>query len=302
MTVSGLATPFGFQDFPNFTQGRNANVNKIVIHHMATTNYDSVPGIWKTREASAHYGIGQDGQIRAYVDEDNTAWHAGQWAANSSSIGIEHANTSGSPDWGIAQATVDSSAKLVADIAKRYGFGKVVPYQNLFPHSEFIATGCPGNLKEKLQEIADKANDIMAGGNGDVAPQAAPESGQTPQEDNRSAAIKEFQDKWKDHWALRGPFRIRTCEKQYGIYQVLTDDLNVEPNSWYYNGIPTGLLKDVSDPQGRSFEDGAMVRFKDDVNFGTIDAYDTNANAVGILFTGYKDMIWFDADKLLAHE
>lgn len=302
MTISGLATPYGFQDFPNYTEGRSAAVNKIVIHHMATTDYDSVPRIWKTREASAHYGIGQDGQIRAYVDENNTAWHAGQWSANSSSIGIEHANTTGNPDWGIAQATIDASARLVADIAQRYGLGQVVPYKNLFPHSEFYGTACPGQLKANLQEIADKANDIMAGGNGNVTTQSVPESSQAPKVDNRSAAIKEFQDKWKNRWALRGNFRIRTCEKQYDMFQVLTDDLNVEPNSWFYNGIPTGLLEDLSDPQGRSFEDGSIVRFKDDVNYGTIDAYDTNTNSIGILFTGYKDMIWFDADKFLAHE
>ncbi|MCK8627739.1 peptidoglycan recognition protein family protein [Fructobacillus cardui] len=301
MTVSGLATPYEFQDFPHYTEGRSASINKIVIHHMATTDADSVPGIWKNREASAHYGITQDGSIRAYVDENNTAWHAGQWGANSSSIGIEHANTTGAPDWGIAQATIDSSAKLVADIAQRYGFGQVVPYKNLFPHSEFYGTACPGQLKGKLQEIADKANDIMAGGNGNVATQDNGGSASAPKVDNRSAAIKEFQDKWKNRWALRGNFRIRTCEKQYDMFQVLTDDLNVEPNSWFYNGIPTGLLEDVSDPQGRSFEDGAIVRLKDYVNYGTIDAYDINTNSIGILFTGYPDMIWFDADKFLAH-
>ncbi|CAK1241293.1 N-acetylmuramoyl-L-alanine amidase CwlA (CwlA) [Fructobacillus cardui] len=176
-----------------------------------------------------------------------------------------------------------------------------MPYKNLFPHSEFYGTACPGQLKAKLQEIADKANDIMAGDNGSVTTQSAPESSQAPKVDNRSAAIKEFQDKWKNRWALRGTFRIRTCQMQYGMYQALTDDLNVEPNSWFYNGIPTKLLEDVSDPQGRSFEDGAIVRFKDDVNFGTIDAYDTNTNSIGIQFTGYPDMIWFDADKFLAH-
>ncbi|MCD2159540.1 N-acetylmuramoyl-L-alanine amidase [Fructobacillus sp. M1-13] len=236
------------------------------------------------------------------TNEDNTAWHAGNWDANSSSIGIEHANLTGAPDYDIAQATIDASAKLVADIAQRYGFGRVVPYQNLFPHSSFTSTACPGKLKDKLQEIADKANDIIADGNGNVATQAAQTSQPEQQEvDNRSASIKEFQNKWKKRWAIRGKFTIRTCQKVYGMFQVLTDDLNVEPNSWYYNGIPTGLLEDVSDPEGRSFEDGAAVRFKDGVNSGVISAYDNNDNAVGIYFAGYRDMIWFDADKFLAH-
>lgn len=161
MGISSLATKYGFQSFSHYTSGRSgAKVDKIVIHHMATTNYDIVPDIWKTREASAHYGIGKNGEIRAYVDEANTAWHAGNWNANISSIGIEHCNSSGAPSWDINQETIDVSAKLCADIAKRYGLGKLVVNQNIFPHSYFSATSCPGQLLGKLQEIADKANAI----------------------------------------------------------------------------------------------------------------------------------------------
>lgn len=102
MGISSLATKYGFQSFSHYSNGRSgAKVDKIVIHHMATTNYDIVPEIWKTREASAHYGIGKNGEIRAYVDEQNTAWHAGNWNANISSIGIEHCNSTGSLNWGL---------------------------------------------------------------------------------------------------------------------------------------------------------------------------------------------------------
>ncbi|OJG10068.1 hypothetical protein RU94_GL000814 [Enterococcus asini] len=131
---------------------------------MAGTNYDIVPSIWQTREASAHYGIGKNGEIRAYVDENNTAWHAGNWNANISSIGIENCNSTGSPSWNVNQATIDSCAKLVADIAKRHGLGKLVVNKNLFPHSYFSSTSCPGVLLGSLQYIADKANAINNGG------------------------------------------------------------------------------------------------------------------------------------------
>ncbi|MET2025294.1 peptidoglycan recognition family protein [Enterococcus faecalis] len=165
MGISSLATKYGFQSFPHYSSGRSgAKVNKIVIHHMAGTNYDIVPSIWQTREASAHYGIGKNGEIRAYVDENNTAWHAGNWNANISSIGIENCNSNGSPSWSVNQATIDACAKLVADIAKRHGLGKLVVNQNLFPHSYFSSTSCPGVLLDKLQYIADKANAINTGG------------------------------------------------------------------------------------------------------------------------------------------
>ncbi len=161
MGISQLATKYGFQEFPHFTNGRSgAKIDKIVIHHMATTDFNGVPGVWKTREASAHYGVGKDGDIRSYVDESNTAWHAGNWNANITSIGVEHCNSSGAPEWNINQATIDAGAKLCADIAKRHGLGKLVVGKNLFPHSAFSATACPGKLTGRLQEIADKANAI----------------------------------------------------------------------------------------------------------------------------------------------
>lgn len=79
-------------------------------------------------------------------------------SANISSIGIENCNT-GSPSWNINQATIDACAKLVADIAKRHGLGKLVVNQNLFLQLFFILS-CPGMLLGKLQYIADKANAI----------------------------------------------------------------------------------------------------------------------------------------------
>ncbi|SKA11675.1 N-acetylmuramoyl-L-alanine amidase [Pilibacter termitis] len=164
MGISTLATKYGFQNFPHFSTGRSgAKVDKIVIHHMAGTNYDIVPNIWQTREASAHYGIGKNGEIRAYVDENNTAWHAGNWNANITSIGIENSNSTGEPDWNINQATIDACAKLVADIGKRYGLGVLAPYKNVFPHQYFSSTSCPGKLMSKLGEICDKANAINNG-------------------------------------------------------------------------------------------------------------------------------------------
>ena len=73
---------------------------------------------------------------------------------------MEHCNSSGAPEWNINQATIDAGAKLCADIAKRHGLGKLVVGKNLFPHSAFSATACPGKLTGRLQEIADKANAI----------------------------------------------------------------------------------------------------------------------------------------------
>lgn len=113
----------------NFTNGRSASVELLVIHTCAgawsgcwgwlTTPYPTNP--YKT---SAHYVVKEDGtQIYALVDESDTAHHVGKpWKGlptNSRSVGIEHAGFSyqGSNKWTAAQ--VATSAKLSCDIVKR---------------------------------------------------------------------------------------------------------------------------------------------------------------------------------------
>lgn len=217
MGISSLATKYGFQSFPHFSEGRSgAKVNKIIIHHMATTNYDIVPGIWQTREASAHYGIGKNGEIRSYVDENNTAWHAGNWNANISSIGIEHCNTTGDPTWQVAQTTIEASARLCADISKRYGLGQLVVGKNIFSHSDFSVTACPGPyLKPRLQEIANQANVLLNGGSS-----TSPSSG----------GLYRVRKSWSDSKSQKGAFKdlgnAKKCANQNAGYAVFDEKGN----------------------------------------------------------------------------
>lgn len=155
MTVSRLATPYMFQSFgaQRWWWGRSQPITTIVVHHAATTNFDAMPGVWATREASAHYGIGQTGQIRAYIDEDNTAWHCGN--GNPYSIGIECTNTSGDPNWGVSDATVDALVSLIQEIQSRRGKLQIVGHRDVPGNS----TMCPGpSLYPRLQEIRGRVN------------------------------------------------------------------------------------------------------------------------------------------------
>lgn len=103
-------------------------------------------------------------------------------------------------------------------------------------------------------------------------------------------------------FVLAGSFVIDTCELQDGIYQVKSEELCADPFDWPDNGIPTKLLDDLDDMDGRSFEDGHRVAFKKEYQRGTIDKYDREANAVGIDFLDGNGIIWFDADKFWNHE
>lgn len=134
---------------PNYTSGRQgASVDKIVCHWMAGT-LAATDSVFQntTRQTSAHYGVGQSGNVHQYVKESDTAWHAGSWDANITSIGIEH---EGGPTIPITDSVYDTSAELIASIWKR--LGKTVP---LVKHNSIVATQCPGTLDlDRLYRLA----------------------------------------------------------------------------------------------------------------------------------------------------
>jgi N-acetyl-anhydromuramyl-L-alanine amidase AmpD len=76
-------------------------------------------------EVSAHYIVGQDGEVVQMVRHDDVAWHAR--SANGTSIGIEHVARSprelGPDDAGFAvtREQYRSSARLVRWLCERYG-------------------------------------------------------------------------------------------------------------------------------------------------------------------------------------
>ena len=154
---------------PFFTAGRPNGVQGIVVHHAATTDFDGIGATFKTRGVSAGYGVGQNKNVDQYVADGNTAYHAGNWPANQAYIGIEHVNEDGAPVWPIGGMTVETSVELSRDLAARHGLGKLVPFQNLFPHGYFSPTFCPGVLKDMLQKYADMVN-------GGTSPVVTPET------------------------------------------------------------------------------------------------------------------------------
>lgn len=131
----------------HMTKGRQGcKVDKIVLHHndgnlTARQIYD----VWQTREASAHYQVAADGRISQHVWDTDTAWHSGDWTANLTSIGVEHADISTDP-WSISEATLDNGAHLVAALCKHYGLGRPQWGVNVFPHSHFSSTACPASI------------------------------------------------------------------------------------------------------------------------------------------------------------
>ena len=127
---------------PNFTQSRSGKKIDRLVLHWIVGKLNVADKVFQdtVRNTSAHYGIGNE-IVHQYVNESDTAYHAGSWEVNLRSIGIEH---EGGPNLPISDATYNTSAKLVADICKRYNIP--LDRQHILKHQEIVPTQCPGTL------------------------------------------------------------------------------------------------------------------------------------------------------------
>src|SRR5690606_24011176 len=68
----------------NYTSGRAGQLPQFVVIHTYNGGGRSLYNWFNnaTAQVSAHYAIFLDGNGEQYVDESNTAWHAGNWDAN----------------------------------------------------------------------------------------------------------------------------------------------------------------------------------------------------------------------------
>lgn len=158
---------------PYYTAGRGGHtIDHITLHIMAgtlagTDSHFNNPSL--TSPASAHYGIGADGSIHQYVDENNTAWSDGNALSNSTGISIEHqGGLAGIP---CTRACMDASAQLCADIARRYGWKRLEHINsdagNIYIHREVYGsthTTCPDLAPNGLDVnyVINKANEILS--------------------------------------------------------------------------------------------------------------------------------------------
>ncbi len=171
MEKSSLATSVVEANASNYTSGRKGyKISKITPHHMASVLTATQCGkIFQSanRNASANYGIGNDGGIALYVDETNRAWTSSSVSNDCQAITIEVSNSSVGGDYPVSQAAWNSLINLCVDICKRYNFRLVydgTPNGSLTKHNMFSNTQCPGNyLESKLPELAEKVNAILDG-------------------------------------------------------------------------------------------------------------------------------------------
>ena len=151
----------------NFRKGRPTGFapEAIVIHiidgslHSADLQFNDPASV-----VSAHYAVGRDGSIHQFVEESDTAFHAGvvvnpTWRLlkprvnpNFYTIGIEH---EGRPDDPWSEAQYESSAALVAEVAVRWDIPLTA--DRVIRHHQIRATrSCPGTQVD-LEQLLGRA-------------------------------------------------------------------------------------------------------------------------------------------------
>ena len=146
----------------NFELGRKVTVDRVVLHWIVGKLAAADAEFQKpSRQASAHYGVGNK-VVHQYVKDEDTAYHCGNLAFNRRSIGIEH---EGGPDIPITDETYASSAELVAQICKKFAIP--LDRAHIVGHREVSATQCPGILD--IDRIIREAKNIS------VDPQESPD-------------------------------------------------------------------------------------------------------------------------------
>lgn len=138
---------------PNFDDRKDGMIDMLVLHYTdMTSTMAAVEHLCKPEsKVSAHYVVGEDGEIFQLVDEDKRAWHAGEsfWRGHSSvngrSIGIEIANPGHSNGYrAFPEVQMQSVIDLCHDIIARHH----IPERNVVGHSDvaFLRKMDPGEL------------------------------------------------------------------------------------------------------------------------------------------------------------
>ena len=159
---------------PNHSGKRTHIIDTITIHCMAgNLSVESCGALFakSTRQASSNYGIGSDGRIALYVDEEKRSWCTSSRTNDQRAITIEVANNGGAPDWPVSDKAYEALILLVTDICERNDIKRLVWATdkesrvghlngcNMTVHRDYANKACPGNYLYNLHgEIAAEIN------------------------------------------------------------------------------------------------------------------------------------------------
>lgn len=143
VTGSGLIDQYVAASTSNYSDYSRSggDITTVVVHDTEGSYSGAISWFQNaSAQASAHYVLrSSDGQITQMIQEEDVAWHAGDWSTNLHSIGIEHEGYASDPAAWYTDAMYASSAALVKDICSRYGIP--IDRDHIIAHAE--VPGCP---------------------------------------------------------------------------------------------------------------------------------------------------------------
>nr|DAV90539.1 MAG TPA: N-acetylmuramoyl-L-alanine amidase [Caudoviricetes sp.] len=128
-------------------------VDTIMIHHWGVDGqrFENVCNfLQKSPNSSAHFVV-ESGRCAQLVEIKDIAWHAGNWAANQRSIGIECRPEMSPEDF-------ETVAQVIADLEVYYNRSFYIN-----GHLDYYSTECPGRWYSRLEDLIRRVNEIKAG-------------------------------------------------------------------------------------------------------------------------------------------
>jgi N-acetyl-anhydromuramyl-L-alanine amidase AmpD len=131
--------PASTSNYTASSRPRSYSITYVVIHVTQETYADTLRLFADPKhKASSHYVVrSADGHLAQCVQERNIAWHAGNWAFNCHSIGVEHEGWIDQPKY-FTDKLYATSAKLVKAVCDKYAIP--VDRKHIIGHSEVPGT------------------------------------------------------------------------------------------------------------------------------------------------------------------
>lgn len=234
MGYSKLAKSFMPAHSNNYAKGRSGyKICKFTPHHMAgKLTAERCGELFQdpSRKASSNYGIGNDGTIICYVDEDNRAYTSSSKSNDCQAITVEVANCSTGGEWPISAAAWESLINLAVDVCTRYNFKLVydgTPNGSLTRHNMFAATSCPGPyLQGKFEELAKIVNAKLEGR--DPAEDMEPK----PETPTEGYLVKVKADVLNIRADAGTEYKITGQIKDHGVYTIVAEKDGTGASKW----------------------------------------------------------------------
>lgn len=157
------------KESPHCAKPRAGKIDRITIHMVvgqASVEALGAEFAKPSKGASANYGIGFDGRIACFVEEENRSFCSSSPENDHRAITIEVASDM-TPPYAVRPAAYAALLDLVEDICRRHNI--VLNYTgdtsgNMTMHKWFAPTNCPGQfLESKYPEIAEEVNRRLRG-------------------------------------------------------------------------------------------------------------------------------------------